>query len=146
MKILSVTLLATLLAAIAAPAAAGSKGHGLYGQAHGYARHAPPPHLQAYRPAPASRRLAGTIHAHPHHQHALRRVTHVVVLGPVVTTLARPRPGAMIVTRPAYAVSKPYAVRRNHWHQWDAYGDCFEVRLQRDGQQVWTQVAPRKCG
>jgi hypothetical protein len=36
-------------------------------------------------------------------------------------------------------------VRRNRWYQQDAYGDCFEVRLQGDGQQVWTQVASARC-
>ena len=68
----------------------------------------------------------------------------VVVLGAVVTTLSRPVPGAVVVT-PGYAVRKPYAVRRNRWYQQDAYGDCFEVRLQGDGQQVWTQVHPSQC-
>jgi len=145
MKTLATALLLATFTLLATTAEAGSGSHGLYGKSQGYALQARPLNRQPYRPTHGQHRPPAVGHAHPHHQRALKRSTGVIVLGPVITTLDAPRHGVVVITRPSYPSRPAYSVRHNRWYQRDAFGDCFEVRLQRDGQQVWTQVRPARC-
>lgn len=123
---------------------AGAGGHGNYGKSHGYPSRTYAPRQAPYR-VHGRHQPSGKLHGHRHHQDALRLAAGAVILGTVVTTLDRPRPAGFAIVNHGYAARQPYAVQQNRWYQRDSYGDCFEVRLRRDGQQTWTQTHPTHC-
>jgi hypothetical protein len=134
-----ISTFAAALVMVCSNAEAGKRGHGQHGHVHGS-----PPHY-GYA-TPHSRHRYGKRHHHDrHHAHGYGALAGAVLLGTIVTTLNQPRPAGVIVSGPAYAVRDPYRVNRNIWYQRDVNGDCFEVRLQHGGTQLWTQTHPRHC-
>lgn len=141
-----IPLLITLLAVASTPADAGGIER-YYGQSHGYAKHGrqyPQQRHYGHRGSHRKGKPHGA-HGHRHHRQALELAAGVIVLGALITTLDQPRPAGIMMSSPRYIVRQPYAVKRNRWYQRDAYGDCFEIRLQGDGQQVWTQAPRSRC-
>lgn len=119
-------------------AEAGHRGHGAYGKSNGY-------HHRTYAHRPKQHHHRHHHGHHKSHRNALHLVTGAVLLGTLVTTVNRPQPAGVVISAPGYAIRQPYSVQQNRWYQRDTYGDCFEVRLQRDGQQVWTQTGSHNC-
>jgi hypothetical protein len=146
-KRIIIPLLIALLAMAATATEAGGRGERYYGQSSGYVKYGrqyPQPRFYGHR-GPNRGGYPRGVHGHRHHLQALELAAGAIVLGAVITTLDQPRPAGIVISSPRYIVRKPYAVKRDRWYQRDAYGDCFEVRLQGDGQQVWTQAPRSRC-
>ena len=138
-SILSWALITCLIMA-STPANAGGKGHHGHAGMHGHSHHGHSMHRHRYgHPRPRYG------HQSHHHTHSHPTLAGGILLGTFVTTVERPRPAGVVVTGPAYGIRQPYAVHQNVWYQRDFHGDCFKVKLTRDGRQVWTQARQRHC-
>ena len=127
--------LAIALALGSTNAEAGKRGHDPHGRSHGTAHYG--------YVTPHARHRYGR--RHHHHRHGYQALAGAVLIGNIVATLDRPRPAGVVVSGPAYVVRNPYAVNQNVWFQRDVNGDCFEVRLQQGGTQLWTRTHPNYC-
>ena len=132
------SILAIALALASTSSEAGQRGHNAHHRSHGPAHH-------GYVTPRARHRYGRRHHPHRHHRDGYHSLAGAILMGTIVATLNQPRPAGIVVTGPAYAVRNPYRVKQNVWYQRDSNGECFEVRLQHGGTQLWTRTHPRQC-
>jgi hypothetical protein len=145
-----ITLVAIALLGLAGTANAGNR-HFSHRDGH-YRGHPVPHHYRAYR-APVVRyhghrhyRSYPRVHFgyYGHHDHdAWKVAAGAVLLGSIIHSASHDRGTRVVYRERAYPVSRtPVA---DIWYRTDSAGDCFEVRTNTQGDEVWTLVDPGYC-
>ena len=140
-KQILITLLATALLGMASAAQAGDRHRGHYNghnNHHGYARH----HYGSfhygrshhYRPY----RYYGYRQGHHDRYDGLQIAAGALVLGSIIYAAGSDRRHNTVYR------TRPVASSRNDYRV-DSEGQCFEVSLNRQGQEVWTYVDSSYC-
>jgi hypothetical protein len=145
-----ITLVAIALLGLAGAAEAGNR-HYSHRDGH-FGGYAAPHHYRSYRPPVA--RYYGHHHYRPHYrvhhgyyrQHdrdAWKVAAGAVLLGTIIHSASHDRGTRVIYRERSYPVSRTPA--SDAWYRTDSSGDCFEVRYNSAGDEIWTLVDPGYC-
>jgi hypothetical protein len=147
-----VTLLAATLLGLAGTAQAGDR-HGFRAGGHyrGYATHhyRPASHYGGHYYAPRYRNAYGYVYyrPYPHHRHyrGVRLVAGAVLLGSIIHAANYDRPSRVVYVDRTPVTVRAGAASGQTWYETDSGGDCFEVRPDSAGNEVWTLTDPAYC-
>ncbi len=78
-------------------------------------------------------------YGHHGYSNGLGYVAGALVVGSLIHSINHRQP-SQIVYR-----SKPVSRAQDYWYRVDSDGQCVEVRMNRDGQEVWTYVDASYC-
>lgn len=145
-KKIAITLFVTALLSLAGTVEAGDSRHGYknshhrghtptnyrnkhYRKHHGYGHY-----RGGYGPAH---------HRHKHHSHhllrdGLRFAAGALIVGSVIHAISDSQP--RVIYR-----SSTDGSHQNHWYRIAQDGQCVEVRLNQNGEEVWTPAEPYRC-
>ena len=111
-----------------------------YYQRHNY-RHYRSHHNRPYRYS----HYRNDYYGHHGHHGGLRIAAGAIIAGSLINAIRYERPERVVYSSRRYSSPAPYAGQQDRWYRSDNHGDCFEVRLNRDDQEVWTWVDPSYC-
>ena len=153
-----ITLLTAALLGLASTAQAGDRHRGHYNAGHyrGYAttNHYRYDRRHGYRSyghhyAPYYRNAYGhgpyRYYGHYDHHDAAKVAAGAILLGSIIHSVNRDRSQRVVYSGRTYSSSRPTGARQDTWYRTDSSGDCFEVQLNRDGNEVWTFVDSSYC-
>jgi len=153
-----ITLLTAALLGLASTAQAGDRYRGHQGPGHyrGYAtsshhrydrRHGYRAYGHHYAPRYYNSYGHGHYRYYGHHGYydAAKIAAGAVLLGSIIHSANQDRPDRVVYTGRRYPVSTSNTGRQDTWYRTDSSGDCFEVRLNGDGNEVWTYVDSSYC-
>ena len=109
--------------------------HNGHHSSYGYARHHGNHHYSRYR----HHGYYGYTRRHHDHYKGLKIAAGALILGSAIYAANNNW------RRNAVYVSRPVASNRDYWYRVDTDGQCVEVRLNRQGQEVWTYVDSSYC-
>lgn len=145
-----ITLAAIALLGLAGAAAAEDRHYG-YRDGH-YRGYATPHHYRPYRHHGASYyghryyRPYSRVHYgyYGHHDHdAWKVAAGAVLLGTIIHSASHERGSRVVYRERVQPVSRTPGTDR--WYRTDSGGDCFEIRYNTRGDEVWTLVDPGYC-